>query len=82
MYHQYFEPELLALQKEILLHPDLQAILAVQEDKDIYISVAEISAFCGVVLDGDYTKEDVLKVCKLCTDALYQRRVGIIIPMQ
>ena len=43
---------------------------------DIYIQLCEISAFCGVVLDGTYTKEDIIKVCKLCTDVLRSRRVG------
>ena len=80
MYHQYFEHQLLALQKEIQYHPDLQLILNKQEDKDIYILIAEISAFCGIVMDGDYTKDDMLKVCAICTQKLYERRVGILLP--
>jgi hypothetical protein len=80
MHHRYFEQELLDLQREMFYHPDLLAILKIQEDKDIYITIAEISAFCGVVLDGEYTKEDVLRICKMCTNALRERRTGIIVP--
>jgi hypothetical protein len=80
MYHRYFDQELIDLQQEITHHPDLLHILSIQEDKDIYISIAEISAFCGVVLDGDYTKDDILGICKTCTRMLYERRTGIVIP--
>ena len=75
MYHQYFEPELLELRAEITHHPDLLLILQAQANTDIYIQLCEISAFCGVVLDGFYTKDDMLKICKTCTDQLRKKRV-------
>ena len=83
MYHRYFESELLELNKEIQYHPDLLTILAVQGDKDIYVMIAEISAFCGMILEGDYSKDDVLKICEKCTEILRGRRIGhvnIILP--
>jgi hypothetical protein len=76
MHHHYFEPELLELRAEINYHPDLLVILQAQQNMDIYIQLCEISAFCGMVLDGDYTKQDILAVCKKCTDTLRSRRIG------
>ena len=76
MHHHYFESELIELRKEIDNHPDLLLILQAQTNMDIYIQICEISAFCGMVLDGDYTKQDILAVCKKCTDVLRGRRIG------
>jgi mannose/fructose/N-acetylgalactosamine-specific phosphotransferase system component IIB len=76
MYHHYFEAELLELRAEINYHPELLLILQAQTNMDIYIQICEISAYCGVVLDGNYTKQDILGVCKKCTDVLRGKRVG------
>lgn len=63
--YELYEQELQDLNQEVSYHPDLQEILAKQEDKDFYVQLADISAFCGVILDGDYTKEDILRLCRV-----------------
>jgi len=80
--YELYEQELQDLNKEISFHPDLQEILRQQTEKDIYVQLADISAFCGIVLDGDYTKGDILRLCALLTQKLYERRTGISIVVQ
>jgi hypothetical protein len=45
------------------------------------VQLADIALFCGVVLEGDYTKEEVLKLCTILTKKLYERRTGIMISL-
>lgn len=77
--YELFEPELQALNQEVSYHPDLMEILAGQAEKDVYVQLAEVASFCKVVLDGEYSKDDILKLCTLLTEKLYQRRTGIMI---
>ena len=77
-YHEYFEQELIDLRREIANHPDLMTILAVQTDTDIYVHIAEIAAYCQMVLDGTYSREDVLKLCVIMTKRLINRRTIIV----
>ena len=75
---EYFPEELIALNEEVANHPDLQERLAGQENKDVYILINEIAAFLGIILDGMYTQEDILKLCTDMTFKLRARR-GLII---
>lgn len=76
---ELYEQELQDLNREVMFHPDLQKILQGQEEKDLYVQIADIAAFCEIVLEGDYTKEDILKLCVVLTKHLYSRRTGIMI---
>lgn len=78
MYHHYFEKELIDLRREIANHPDLLVILAGQTNTDIYVHIAEIAAYCDMVLDGTYSMEDVLKLCVIMTERLINRRTIIV----
>ncbi len=80
MYIHMFPEEVLALQQELQYHPDLLTILAVQTDPDPYVHIAEISAYCGVVLDGTYTQQDILGICRMCTEKLQAKRVILVLP--
>lgn len=75
---EFFDDRLIALNEEVAKHPDLGNILGNQPNRDIYILLAEISSFCGIVLDGDYTKQDILDLAEILTKKLYERRTGII----
>jgi hypothetical protein len=71
---EMFPDELIALNEEIRNHPDLLVILATQQDKDVYVQIAEISAWCGVILDASYTRDDIIKLCGTLTDILRKKR--------
>jgi hypothetical protein len=71
---EMFPEELIALREEIQKHPDLLVILHGQPDKDVYIQINEIAAWAGVVLDGTYTQDDIVKLCGVLVEQLQKRR--------
>lgn len=78
---ELFDDRIIALNREVAQHPELQKILREQEVKDIYIALLEIATYCDVVVVHDiYTKEDTLQLCETLTKELYQKRTQIIIP--
>lgn len=76
----YFPQELIDLRLEITKHPDLLKILHEQEDKDVYIQILEIAAYCKILVMGEYTRDDMLNLCKMLTEKLMSMRVIIVIP--
>lgn len=74
MYYVMFDQQLLDLQQELLNHPKLMRILQDQPNKDIYIGLQEIATHLGIILDGNYTKDDLLKLCEIMTERLYKSR--------
>lgn len=77
-YLVYFEDELLNLREELPHHPALMGTLIAQANDDIYIHIVEIAAYCGIVLDGTYTKDEILQICEKCTEVLVGKRTLII----
>jgi hypothetical protein len=80
MIHEYFPPALIALNEEVLNHERLKYNLSVQEDQDVYIRIAEVAAYAGVVLDGTYTQEDIIKLADMLVQRLRAMRATIIVP--
>lgn len=76
---EMFPEELIQLRVEIDHHPDLLTILHAQQDKDVYIQICEIAAYCGIVLDGTYTRDDIIRLCKICLDKLISKRTLIVL---
>ena len=77
---EMFPEELNQLRVEIDNHPDLLVILAGQADKDVYIQISEIAAYCGIVLDGMYTRDDIIGLCGKCVETLRRKRDILILP--
>lgn len=51
-------------------HPKLQRILAQHGVDDIDMKLAQIASYCQVLLDGDYTLDDRIKLCKILKEKL------------
>lgn len=66
-----FPPEFLALAREVNHHPHL----SLNPAEDFEINLARIAAYCEVVLDGMYTWEDKLEICRRLTEKLYKSRI-------
>jgi hypothetical protein len=75
MYYVFFEQELIDLRMELDNHPDLSSTIRLQPNEDIYIHLCEIAAHLGIILDGRYTKEDVLELCTIFTKKLREKRI-------
>lgn len=78
--YEYFPEELIALRREIQEHPPLLVILADQADKDVYIQILEIAAYCKILVMGEYTRNDMLNLCKMLTEKLMSMRTIVVIP--
>jgi hypothetical protein len=78
--YDYFPEELIALRREIQEHPPLLKLLAEQEDKDVYIQILEIAAYCKILVAGEYTREDMLNLCEMLTKKLMSMRTIIALP--
>ncbi len=64
MIHEYFPEGIIALQKELAtgLHPQLEKLLANHPVNEWEIKLAEIAAYCGVLLNDTYHPEDLNKL--------------------
>ena len=74
-----FDEEIVELNIETAKHPALVERMQNQENKDPYVLLAEIAAYCGVILDDTYTHDDIKSLCVMLKEELYKRRTGITI---
>jgi hypothetical protein len=77
---QFFPESLQELRVEIAYHQVLQQRLHDQEDKDIYIQLSEIAAHCGMLLEGTYTRADVLELVDVMIQKLKAMRTPLVLP--
>lgn len=75
-----FPEELTELHKEIQYHFSLLELLHDQPDKDVYIQILEIATYCKVLVSGEYTYDDMLKLCETLTKKLKNMRTPIVLP--
>jgi len=80
MYHEMFPPVFLALQEEIQKHQALlKNLLQLPKDSSMEMKLAEVTAFCGIILDGDYDEDQVMEICEECIKRLKQARAELIV---
>ena len=73
---EIFPDEYLALNKELVeqRHPKLQAILAGYPADEIDVKIAQIAAYCEVMLDGDYDLAARRQLCDILLKRLIELR--------
>jgi hypothetical protein len=69
----FFPEVFFRLQDEISFHPELQILLVKHEAAEWETKMAEIAAYCGIVLDGTYTQDDFEKIAAACIERLKLR---------
>lgn len=70
-----FPDEVIHLQREIINHPKLMNRLANNHRADSWeTKLAEIAHYCDMILDGDYTEEDIKRICTILEKKLIERR--------
>jgi hypothetical protein len=69
---EYFPSEYLELNREICLqpHPKLRELLARHGADEIDIKLAQVAAYCEVVLDDCYDFESRMRLCKILRERL------------
>lgn len=75
----YFSEERIALQNEILKHPELIELLQKHPVGEFEIRLAEVASYCEVILDGNYTDTDIDRLCKILTWKLIEMRTNLVL---
>lgn len=78
-YHMYFSPVRQELQKEVRNHPELVELLSQEPSVEFEVRLAKVAKFCGILVDGEYTQQDVDNICALCLEEL-KKRSTLILP--
>lgn len=69
----HFFPEgVILLNKELAtgVHPKLEAILSKHDSNDWELRLADIAAYCDVVIDSYFVDEDLNKLCAILSGRL------------
>ena len=74
MYLEYYPEEYIELQKELRFHPVLLDRLQKFDQKDVELVIAEIAAYCEIVLDGIYVEADIVRLAELMIPKLRAKR--------
>lgn len=77
---ELFPQEILDLHTEVRKHPELLQKLYDQDNKDVYIQLLEIATHLNIYVEGTFTRDDILALCKMLTAKLYERRSIIVMP--
>ena len=76
-----FPPVVIELEAEMQCHPKLiYNLLQLPKDPGIELKIAEVAAYCDVVLDGTYDNDDLLKLFDILLKKLQAKRANIILP--
>lgn len=76
MYKVEFPRSYIDLAREVQYHPQLATLI--NPAADFHINLGSIAAYCNVILDGEYTSEDVEKICERLTEILHRSRIELI----
>lgn len=71
----YFDRRLLNLNKELTSHPKLMERIANHPSNELEVIMAEVCAYCEVILDGTYTLGDLSILAEICTRKLEAKRL-------
>ena len=79
MYYEFFPEEVMQLQEEIQRHQALLIQLCqLPANSDFTDKLGTVAAFCGVLLDGMYDNDSLLKLCDILRKKLVEARVELI----
>lgn len=79
-YLEFFPESYIALNLEVSNHPELCELLSKHPPQETEIRIAEIAAYCEVVLDGYYTPEDLDRLCDILVRRLQNKNSILILP--
>ena len=74
MYLEYFPEAYIELQKELRFHPVLLDRLQKFDQKDVELVIAEIAAYCEILMDGIYVEADIVRLAELMIPRLRAKR--------
>lgn len=78
-YLEYFPEAQIQLQEEIFQHPELCRLLQNHPPQEKEMRLAEIATYCGIILHGVYSPEDIEELCKTLLKKLIEKRTQLIL---
>lgn len=75
---QFFPEEFIRLQEEITHHPALMKLIANHPPSEFELRMAEVAAYCGIILDDVYCERDFIKLAGLLITELRKARTELI----
>lgn len=76
--HQLFPDEMIALQDELMNHPDVMTALSVTDDKSMGGILASLCTIFDIVIDGVFNEKEICGIAAQLTKELRQRRTLIV----
>jgi hypothetical protein len=76
MYIEYIHPNFLHLQKEVLNHPKLCEYIDKYKGGEMELKLAEIATYCNVIVDGDYSPDQLNELAGILTKRLQHIRMA------
>ena len=76
MKYEWFAEPRVELAKEVVYHPDLKMHLAEVDADDFPNKLAEIAAYTGQPVEGDFTPKEVDDLCNTLLWQLRKKRFG------
>lgn len=74
---QFFSEERVILSMETREHPELLALLSDKDVTDFELQLAQIAAYCEVIMDGEYLPQDIAHLCTILIHKLREKRGAI-----
>lgn len=71
---QFLAPSYIALNEEIGYHPPLVELLQAQEVHEFEVRLAQIAAYCEVILDGYYMPSELERLADILWNRLREKR--------
>lgn len=73
---EFWPEEFNLLQREIEHHPELRMNLSLHPAEKWEERLAEVAVYCGVLLDGYYSRDRLIVVARTLLDILKSKRTG------
>lgn len=74
----YFNQNRVDLAQECKEHPELMDLLAMHQQDEFEVMLAQIAAYCEVVLNDNYTPSDLDYLCGILCNKLREKRGSIV----
>ena len=75
----YFSDSRIALNQEVVEHPELCERLVKHPAQEFEVRLAEIASYCDVVLDGWYNPDELDRLCDILWHRLKKKRKSVVV---
>lgn len=74
-----FPEEFIDLNRELEYHPVLTDLMGNIPANEFELRIANVAAYCEIIVDGSYGPDDLINLAKICLQKLQDKRKKIVI---